>query len=201
MIYLLFVCSASVLLVAIFALCKYYSSHSFHVFSIAPSRKLCMTDTISMYALLFITIKGFMLIGPEKQPGSTSYIRYNGMESTPDLIPRLIVSYTSPLEGTPHLPLSERHYYNSGGSKGGRIVTTWAILLSVLLAMMMIGAVVTLHRRRQKQSTKKTDSSLHAPHAAALQGMSAADDDDDEDAVVFDDVKDLPVMAHEKEII
>jgi len=48
---------------------------------------------------------GFILIGSDETytlPPPGSYSRYNGIESSPDLIPRLIVTYTSPSQGKPH---------------------------------------------------------------------------------------------------
>jgi len=47
---------------------------------------------------------GFMLIGEESaaDSGSESYVKYSGAENAPDLIPRLIVTYTSPSQGRKH---------------------------------------------------------------------------------------------------
>lgn len=48
--------------------------------------------------------EGFMLIGEESVAGSgsESYVKYSGAENAPDLIPRLIVTYTSPSQGRKH---------------------------------------------------------------------------------------------------
>jgi hypothetical protein len=42
-----------------------------------------------------------MLVG-EEQNKNEKYVHYNGIENAPDLIPRLIVTYTSPLQGKEH---------------------------------------------------------------------------------------------------
>lgn len=42
-----------------------------------------------------------MLVG-EENASSDKHVHYNGIENAPDLIPRLIVTYTSPSQGKDH---------------------------------------------------------------------------------------------------
>jgi len=58
------------------------------------------------------TDPGFMLVGEENDK-SEKYVHYNGIENAPDLIPRLIVTYTSPSQGKEH-----REYTNYASEDG-----------------------------------------------------------------------------------
>ena len=47
------------------------------------------------------TIPGFIVIG-EENSSNEKYVHYDGIENAPELIPRLIVTYTSPSQGKDH---------------------------------------------------------------------------------------------------
>jgi len=50
---------------------------------------------------------GVILVGEEGESDPISYSMYHGKQNSKELVPRLIITYTSPTEGSPHLSLND----------------------------------------------------------------------------------------------
>lgn len=111
-------------------------------------------DWIDLYGGTFPFNAGFMLVGEENVKGD-KYVRYNGIENAPDLIPRLIVTYTSPSQGIEHRDytgyISETPMSPSFNSRSG-VVVDILIFIGGMAFCGLIFCFVTLLQKIKKKN-------------------------------------------------
>mmetsp|Transcript_39255 Transcript_39255/g.47185 ORF Transcript_39255/g.47185 Transcript_39255/m.47185 type:complete len:337 (+) Transcript_39255:25-1035(+) len=106
---------------------------------------------------------GFILISSDEDrlvlPGS--YSRYNGIESEPELIPRLIVTYTSPSQGKPDRIYNDYSPLTLGGSKTSNNSGNGAVLGLVFagIGVALVAAIACIWIRSRNQGKEEISKS------------------------------------------
>jgi hypothetical protein len=115
-----------------------------------------------------------MLVGEENDE-IEKYVHYNGIENAPDLVPRLIVTYTSPSQGKEHREYTDYATEDGDGAVKRKKENNAAVadLLFFLAGTIFCGLVVIFvicvrNRKRNKSEEPELDPAMPGDNAAVL---------------------------------
>lgn len=134
-----------------------------HWFGATPE----MNDLVQMWISGHQKNYGVIMISDEED---ISYSFYHGFDNSPEFIPRLIVTYTSPKDGKAHLPKVYKREADpvpntNSSDDGGRISSIFYIVAAFSCAVFVVFVLIGLryHRRKRAKSQHSqctTDASV-----------------------------------------